>query len=96
MEELISGPSGFYGLATLAITLPPAYVVTKLQYKLFEKRLALSDEKLSLMQEAIQAISMIKMMAAERFWYKRIKEVREREFSKLMQARLLGTVSGLL
>lgn len=96
MEELISGPSGFYGLSTLAITLPPAYVVTKLQYKLFEKRLALSDEKLSLMQEAIQAISMIKMMAAERFWYKRIKEVREREFSKLMQARLLGTVSGLL
>jgi ABC-type bacteriocin/lantibiotic exporter with double-glycine peptidase domain len=96
VNQLTSGPSGFYGLATLAVTLPPAYVVTKLQYKLFEKRLAISDEKLSLMQEAIQAISMIKMMAAERFWFKRVKEVREREFSKLIQARLLGTLSGLL
>ena len=93
---ICAGPSGFYGLATLILTLPPAYLVTKLQYKLFEKRLAISDEKLSLMQEAIQAISMIKMMAAERFWFTRIREVREREFRKLVHARLLGAISGLL
>jgi hypothetical protein len=48
------------------------------------------------MQEAVQAISMIKMMASERYWYGRINEVRDREFKRLIQARLLGALSGLL
>lgn len=48
------------------------------------------------MQEAIQAISMIKMMATERYWYGRINEVRDREFKQLIKARLLGAGSGLL
>jgi hypothetical protein len=48
------------------------------------------------MQEAVQAISMIKMMAAERFWFGRINEVRDREFKRLTQARLLGFISGFL
>ena len=93
---ILLGPSGFYGLATLAVTFPPAYLLTRIQYKLFEKRLAINDEKISLMQEAVQAISMIKMMAAERFWYKRINDVRNKEFTKMAQARLLGFLSGLL
>ncbi len=93
---MTSGPSGFYGLATLAITFPPAYFITRLQYRIFEKRLAVKGEKISLMQEAVQAISMIKMLATERFWYKRVNEVRDREFKRLIQARLLGAVSGLL
>jgi ABC-type bacteriocin/lantibiotic exporter with double-glycine peptidase domain len=84
------------GLATLILTLPPAYFITKLEYNIFEKRLAVKDEKISLMQEAVQAISMIKMMAAERFWFGRINEVRDREFKRLTQARLLGFVSGFL
>ena len=74
----------------------PAYFITKLEYRIFEKRLAISDQKTSLMQEAIQAISMIKMMAAEKFWYDRIKNVRDREFARLTQARMLGFVAGLL
>jgi ABC-type bacteriocin/lantibiotic exporter with double-glycine peptidase domain len=48
------------------------------------------------MQEAIQAISMIKTMAAEKFWFTRIKTVRDKEFSKMTQARLIGIVSGVL
>jgi hypothetical protein len=48
------------------------------------------------MQEAVQAISMIKMMATERFWYKRINKVRDQEFKYLIQARLIGFASGLL
>ena len=63
---------------------------------MFEKRLELKDQKITLMQEAIQAISMIKMMAAERFWFKRIKNVRDKEFTRWIQARLLGNLSGLL
>ena len=90
------GPSGLWGLATLLFTCPPAYLITKYQFKVFEKRLTIKDEKISLMQEAIQAISMIKMMAAERFWFTRIKEVRDREFTRLIQARILGFMSGLL
>jgi ABC-type bacteriocin/lantibiotic exporter with double-glycine peptidase domain len=90
------GVSGMWGLATLALTCPPAFLLTQLQYKLFEKRLAISDERISLLQEAVQAISMIKMMAAEKFWFGRIKTVRDREFQKYTQARLLGFMSSLL
>ncbi|TYJ54700.1 hypothetical protein B9479_004639 [Cryptococcus floricola] len=93
---LLLGPSGLWGLATLIITCPPAYILTKWEYAIFEERLAVRDERVSLMQEAVQAISMIKMMATERFWYKRINRVREREFKKLVQAQLLGYLSGLL
>jgi ABC-type bacteriocin/lantibiotic exporter with double-glycine peptidase domain len=85
-----------WGLSTLAITCPPAYFLTQWQYKIFEKRLTLKDEKITLMQEAIQAISMIKTMAAEKFWFTRIKTVRDKEFSKMTQARLIGIVSGVL
>lgn len=74
----------------------PAYFITKIEYKIFEKRLEVKDEKISLMQEAVQAISMIKMMAAEKFWFKRIKDVRDREFAKVIQARLVGALSGFL
>ena len=90
------GPSGFIGLSTLLFTFPPAYLLTKLQYRVYEERLSINDEKISLMQEAIQAISMIKMMAAERFWYQRINEVRDREFTRMIQARIIGFLSALL
>ena len=85
-----------WGLATLIFTCPPAYLLTQLQYRIFEKRLAISDQRISLLQEAIQAISMIKMMAAEKFWFGRIKTIRDREFRKYTQARLIGFLSSLL
>lgn len=58
--------------------------------------MAISDKKISLMQEVIQAISMVKYMAAERFWFKRIKKVRDEEFKRTIQARLIGALSGFL
>lgn len=93
---ILLGPSGLWGLSTLILTCPPAYLLTKWEYSVFEKRHAIRDERVSLMQEAVQAISMIKMMATERFWYRRINRVREREFKKLIQAQVLGYISGLL
>ncbi|OXH51675.1 ABC transporter ABCC.6 [Cryptococcus neoformans] len=93
---ILLGPSGLWGLSTLILTCPSAYLLTKWEYSVFEKRLAIRDERVSLMQEAVQAISMIKMMATERFWYRRINNVREREFKKLIQAQVLGYISGLL
>ncbi|ADV22353.1 ABC transporter ABCC.6, putative [Cryptococcus gattii WM276] len=93
---ILLGPSGLCGLSTLILTCPPAYLLTRWEYSVFEKRLAIRDERVSLMQEAVQAISMIKMMATERFWYRRINRVREREFKKLIQAQVLGYISVLL
>lgn len=93
---LTIGYSGFIGLATLLLTFTPAYILTRLEYKLFEKELAIKDEKVSLLQETIQAISMIKMMATEGYWYRRVNGVRDREYAVLIRARLLGAVSGFL
>ncbi|ORX37959.1 P-loop containing nucleoside triphosphate hydrolase protein [Kockovaella imperatae] len=90
------GPSGLWGLLTLLLTYPPAYFLTKLQYRIYETQLEIKDEKVSLMQEAIQAISMIKMTATEIVWYRRIMSVREREIAKITQARLVGYLSGIL
>jgi ABC-type bacteriocin/lantibiotic exporter with double-glycine peptidase domain len=66
---------------------------TQLEYHIFEKRLKVNDEKINLMQEAVQAISMIKMMAAEQFWYKRIHKVQDQEFKRLVQARLIAVLA---
>ncbi|WWC95346.1 hypothetical protein V866_002208 [Kwoniella sp. B9012] len=93
---MLLGTSGMWGFATLIFTCPPAYFLTKWEYQVFEKRLAIRDERVSLMQEAIQAISMIKMMATEKFWFKRINSVRKREFKKLISAQLIGYGSSLL
>ncbi|WRT69478.1 uncharacterized protein IL334_006464 [Kwoniella shivajii] len=93
---LLLGPSGMWGFATLIFTCPPAYFLTKKEYEVFEKRLAIRDERVGLMQEAIQAILMIKMMATEKFWFRRISEVRKREFKKLVLAQMLGYASSLL
>ena len=57
---------------------------------------AVMDERMSLMEEAIQAISMIKMMAAEAFWHRRIMTIRNREFSMQFKLKLLSLVTGLL
>jgi ABC-type bacteriocin/lantibiotic exporter with double-glycine peptidase domain len=74
----------------------PAYFLTRLEYTLFEKELQVKDEKVSLLQETIQAISMIKMMATERYWYGRVSSVRDREYAILIRARLVGAISGFL
>lgn len=91
-----AGTSGLWGLSTLLITSVPAYYMTQWEYKLFEKRLEIPDKKTGLMQEAIQSISLIKLMASERWWYARIKKVRDEEFKRLAQAKLLGILSGML
>jgi len=83
-------------MASLLLTFPPAYVLTRLEYKVFERELQVKDEKISLLQETIQAISMIKMMATERYWYGRVSAVRDGENALLLRARLVGAISGFL
>lgn len=93
---LIQGSSGLWGLSTLLLTLPPSYLMTKLEYKIFEKELAVKDEKMSLLQEVVQAVTLIKLMAKEEYWYNKINSVREKEIRRLIQARMVGAISGLL
>lgn len=93
---ILLGPSGLWGLSSMLLTVIPAYFATKFQYKLYEKRLEIRDKRVSMLQEAIQAISMIKMMAAERFWFNRLKTVRDEEFQRFIQARLIGAFSSFL
>lgn len=54
------------------------------------------DKRVSLVQEAIQTISMIKMTASEAFWYGRLDGFRQKEFWLQLKARLVSTVTGLL
>jgi hypothetical protein len=70
--------------------------LTRRDFRIRTKLLATRDERMSLMQEAIQAISMIKMMAAEAFWHRRIMNVRETEFGTLFKLKCLSLLSGLL
>lgn len=51
---------------------------------------------MSALQEAIQAISMIKMMAAEVFWYRRIRKVKKEGMRLYLQAALWGNLSAFL
>jgi len=90
------GWSGAVGLSTLVLTFAPAYTLTKLEYKRFSAEVSIKDERISLMQEVTQAISMIKEMTLERYWFDRISKVRDREFDRLVQARLIRALSTLL
>lgn len=74
----------------------PAYCLTKLEYRILQRITEAKDKRVTLMQEAIQAILMIKLMAAEHFWYKRIQVPRNEQFKQMTQARLVGALSGLL
>ncbi|WVR08252.1 hypothetical protein IAU60_005299 [Kwoniella sp. DSM 27419] len=93
---MLLGPSGIWGLSTLLLTCPPSYFLTKLQYKLFRDGRAILDERIGLMQEMVQVITSIKMMATERLWFKRISDVQRRELRKAAQGQLLASVAGCL
>lgn len=49
-----------------------------------------------MLQEMIQAISMIKLMASERFWFRRMKAVKEEEMSLDLKIKALQGLSSLV
>lgn len=91
-----TGPSGLWGLLMSLVIYPPAYVLSRWQYRVFQAFVAVGDKRVSLLQEAIQTISMIKMTASEVFWYGRLDVVRQEAFRLQLRSRLLSTASGLL
>ena len=80
----------------MIFTAIPGVFLARLEYRIRTKLGVVRDERMSLMQEAIQAISIIKMMAAEAFWHRRIMTVRDREFAIEFRLKLLSLISGLL
>jgi ABC-type bacteriocin/lantibiotic exporter with double-glycine peptidase domain len=75
---------------------PPAYLLSKWQYRMYKKKVVLADKRVSLVQEAIQTISMIKMTASEGFWYNRLDGFRQQEYWLQLKARIVGAATGLL
>jgi ABC-type bacteriocin/lantibiotic exporter with double-glycine peptidase domain len=90
------GPSGLWGVTLSLLIYPPAYILSRWQYRIFKAFVAVGDKRVSLLQEAIQTMSMIKMTASEAFWYKRLDKVRQEEFRLQLRSRLVSTASGLL
>jgi ABC-type bacteriocin/lantibiotic exporter with double-glycine peptidase domain len=84
------------GLSTILITSPLAYLFTKMEYKVFEKATLIGDRQITMLQEMVQAISMIKLMASERFWFKRLKAIKEEEMSNALKIRLIQSCSQLV
>ena len=74
----------------------PGFFLTRLDYRIRTKIAATCDNRMSLMQEAIQAIAMIKMMATEVFWYRRISAIKEREFRQEIVQVWLTIINGVL
>lgn len=95
-ETKVTGPSGLWGVAFSFVTYPFAYLLVRKEYQLTEARKETADERVSLLQEALQTISMIKMMASERFWFNRLDEVQQKGFRLSLQYRLLSAASGML
>lgn len=93
---LLLGASGVVGLSSMLLVVIPAYFILKQSYRLTNGILKLGDDGVALLKEAIQAIAMIKMMAAERFWFQRISRLRDRSYSKFLRKNLLENLSSTL
>lgn len=90
------GPSAIFGLLTILITSPLAYFFTKLEYKMLQKGVIIADKQNSLLQEMVQAISMIKLMSSERFWYNRLRSIKEEEMHNSLKVQLISGLSSLI
>lgn len=92
----LSGPSGLWGIAFSFVTYPLAYLLARWEYQVYESVKINADKRISLLQEALQTVTMIKMMASERFWFGRLNDVRQEGFRISAKARLISALSGLL
>ncbi|KIJ61804.1 hypothetical protein HYDPIDRAFT_183028 [Hydnomerulius pinastri MD-312] len=79
------GVSCFYGLAVICLFLPLNHVAGKVVVGAQEKLMKARDERVALMNEILGGIRMLKFMAWERSFEKRVMKIREKElkFQKL-------------
>lgn len=91
-ELTILGFLALCGLCTVLISAPVAYLLAKGQYKCCEKAAGIHDTHNGLLQEMIQAISMIKLTASERFWYKRVQAVKDEQLKNVFWEKMLESM----
>ncbi|KIM26711.1 hypothetical protein M408DRAFT_330465 [Serendipita vermifera MAFF 305830] len=75
------GVSAFYGLAASLLFLPINHWASKIVVKAQDDLMSARDERVALMNEVLGGIRMLKFMAWERMFEKRIMKVRDRELS---------------
>lgn len=93
---ICAGASGLWGIAFSFVTYPLAYLLARWEYSTYDLIKKNTDARVTLLQEALQTITMIKMMASERFWFGRLHAVRNEGFQLRLKAHLIGALSGLL
>ncbi|KAF9239800.1 multidrug resistance-associated ABC transporter [Melanogaster broomeanus] len=73
------GVSCFYGLAVILIFLPLNHLASKVVVKAQDRLMKARDERVALMNEILGGIRMLKFMAWERSFEKRVMNIREKE-----------------
>lgn len=78
------------------ITAPVAYFMSKLDFKLYEESTIIQDRHNVVMQEMVQAISMIRLMASEQFWFRRIKSVKDEQLNNMYKIQVVEKIASLI
>ena len=73
------GPSALYGLLATLLCLPLNHIASKVVVKAQENLMKARDSRTALMNEILQGIRMLKFMAWERSFEKRIEGIRQEE-----------------
>ncbi|EIW71535.1 hypothetical protein TREMEDRAFT_42903 [Tremella mesenterica DSM 1558] len=73
------GTSAIFGLLTVIICLPLNHIASKIVVKAQDNLMKTRDQRTSLMNEILQGIRMLKFMAWERSFEKRINDIRKQE-----------------
>jgi ABC-type multidrug transport system fused ATPase/permease subunit len=76
------------GLLVMVVFIPCHHVNVKMLTKAEEKMMGARDQRVSLMNEALQGIRQIKFFAWEKRWEKRILETRTEELKHLKTIRI--------
>lgn len=86
------GPSGLWGVASLALTAPLTYLLAKAEYNFERKRVHYQDLNVSRLQEMVQAITYIKTTAQESHWRNIMLDTKRQETRQLLWSKLFGAV----
>lgn len=73
------------GILSISLTIPINSIFAKMMFKTNEKLMKIRDEKLELVNEALQGIRQIKFSALESQWENRILRLRQRELATLWE-----------
>jgi len=89
----IIGPSIFIGFLVLLLSVPVQAVLAKKIGKLRRKAIKVTDERVSLMNEILKAIQLIKLYAWEGSFADKVQSIRQREVKQLRHTAYLKSLN---